>query len=111
MKKIQEKKKKQSKKRLGMGLSSLLSKDEGLASVIKAKINTQIKNGGNSSDQKKPTFDLIKTSVDEKISSIIKEEGFKSLYKGFFFNWARIGTFNLILFVTFEKVQDIFEQR
>jgi ParB family chromosome partitioning protein len=70
MKKIQEKKKKQSKKRLGMGLSSLLSKDEGLASVIKAKINTQIKNGGNSSDQKKPTFDLIKTSVDEKISSI-----------------------------------------
>ena len=33
-----------------MGLSSLLSKDEGLASVIKAKINTQIKNGGNSSE-------------------------------------------------------------
>ncbi len=70
MKKIQEKKKKQSKKRLGMGLSSLLSKDEGLASVIKAKIKTQIKNGGNSSGQSKPTFDLIKTSVDEKISSI-----------------------------------------
>ena len=70
MKKIQEKKKKQSKKRLGMGLSSLLSKDEGLASVIKAKIKTQIKNGGDSSDKNKPTFDLIKTSVDEKISSI-----------------------------------------
>ena len=70
MKKIQEKKKKQSKKRLGMGLSSLLSKDEGLASAIKAKIKTQIKNGGNSSGQNKPKFDLIKTSIDEKISSI-----------------------------------------
>ena len=75
MKKIQEKKKKQSKKRLGMGLSSLLSKDEGLASVIKAKIKTQIKNGGDSSDKNKPTFDLIKTSVDEKISSIKQISG------------------------------------
>ena len=70
MKKIQEKKKKQSKKRLGMGLSSLLSKDEGLASVIKAKIKTKIKNGGNSSDQNKPTLDLIKTSVDEKFQAL-----------------------------------------
>lgn len=50
-------------------------------------------------------------SAPKYVARIIKEEGFKSLYKGFFFNWARIGTFNLILFVTFEKVQDIFEQR
>ena len=70
MKKIQEKKKKQSKKKLGMGLSTLLSKDEGLASVIQAKIKTQIKNGVKSSIQKKPTLDLIKNSVDEKISTI-----------------------------------------
>ena len=53
-----------------MGLSTLLSKDEGLASVIKAKIKKQIKNGVNSSAQKKPTLDLIKSSVDEKISTI-----------------------------------------
>ncbi len=37
MKKVQEKKKKQVKKKLGMGLSSLLSNDKGLAAVIKTK--------------------------------------------------------------------------
>ncbi len=42
MKKTQQKSKKQGKKKLGMGLSSLLSKDEGLASIIKEKIQTKV---------------------------------------------------------------------
>ena len=38
-----KKKKERVKKKLGMGLSSLLSKDEELASVIKNKVQDQVK--------------------------------------------------------------------
>ena len=37
-------KSKKEKKKLGMGLSSLLSKDQELASVIKDKISNKVKN-------------------------------------------------------------------
>ena len=66
MKKVQEKKKKQVKKKLGMGLSSLLSKDEGLAAVIKTKIQTRVNNGEGS--KKVPSLDLIKNPVSKKIA-------------------------------------------
>ena len=42
MNKTQKKNKKKSPKKLGMGLSSLLSSDEGLASVVKAKIESKV---------------------------------------------------------------------
>ena len=70
MKKVQEKKKKQVKKKLGMGLSSLLSKDEGLAAVIKTKIQTSVNNGEGS--KKVPSLDLIKNSVSKKIAGAKK---------------------------------------
>ena len=41
MNKTHKKDKKKSPKKLGMGLSSLLSSDEGLASVVKAKIESK----------------------------------------------------------------------
>ena len=61
MKKTQQKSKKQGKKKLGMGLSSLLSKDEGLASIIKEKIQTKV--SGSKTFKKKgdgPNLDLVK---------------------------------------------------
>ena len=42
-----EKIKKTGKKRLGMGLSSLLSKDAELSTVIKSKISEKVKNSDN----------------------------------------------------------------
>ena len=47
MNKTQKKNKKKSPKKLGMGLSSLLSTDEGLASVVKAKIRAKVNPGSN----------------------------------------------------------------
>ena len=71
MKKTQQKSKKQGKKKLGMGLSSLLSKDEGLASIIKEKIQTKV--SGSKTFKKKgdgPNLDLVKNSVNERISKL-----------------------------------------
>ena len=71
MKKTQQKSKKQGKKKLGMGLSSLLSKDEGLASIIKEKIQTKV--SGSKTFKKQgdgPNLDLVKNSVNERISKL-----------------------------------------
>ena len=49
------------KKKLGMGLSSLLSKDAELSSVIKAKISEQVSNTDNF-NVKRPTLGVAKVS-------------------------------------------------
>ena len=71
MKKTQEKSKKQTKKKLGMGLSSLLSKDEGLASIIKEKIHSKVSESKTFNKMEGgPNLDLVKNSVNERISKL-----------------------------------------
>jgi ParB family chromosome partitioning protein len=60
-KKKDEKIKKPGKKRLGMGLSSLLSKDAELSAVIKSKISEKVKNSDNF-NVKRPSLGVAKIS-------------------------------------------------
>ena len=57
-----------------MGLSSLLSSDEGLASVIKAKIEAKVNaNSATSKNNNKktiPSLNIIKNNLDKKIGKI-----------------------------------------
>ena len=71
MNKTQKKNKKKSPKKLGMGLSSLLSSDEGLASVVKTRIESKISDSNNSAKNKKsiPSLNIIKNNLDKKIGN------------------------------------------
>ena len=57
-----------------MGLSSLLSSDEGLASVVKAKIEAKVNanSATSKSNNKKtiPSLNIIKNNLDKKIGTI-----------------------------------------
>ena len=66
------------KKRLGMGLSSLLSKDEELSSVIKAKISEKVKNTDNFS-VKRPSLGVSKVSKLDLAGSISPDSIQKTL--------------------------------
>ena len=60
-----------------MGLSSLLSSDESLASIVKAKIKSKV-NAGNDDNKSKATFpslNVVKSNVDKKIGSVDNKEG------------------------------------
>jgi len=60
------KKTKQTLKKLGTGLSSLLSKDEELASVIKSKIRVIAKDGKNTSKSLTNKINTIESSISKK---------------------------------------------
>ena len=77
MNKTQKKNKKKEQKKLGMGLSSLLSSDEGLASIVKAKIKSRVNAGGNDNKSKTafPSLNVVKSNVDKKIGSVDNKEG------------------------------------
>ena len=76
MNKTQKKDKKKLPKKLGMGLSSLLSNDEGLASVVKTKIEPKVVSKSNNGKNKKPfpSLNVIKNNLDKKIGNIEKKE-------------------------------------
>ena len=77
MNKTQKKNKKKTQKKLGMGLSSLLSSDEGLASIVKAKIKSKV-NAGNNDNKNKATFpslNVVKSNLDKKIGTLDNKEG------------------------------------
>ncbi len=77
MNKTQKKNKKKTQKKLGMGLSSLLSSDEGLASIVKAKIKSKV-NAGNDDNKSKGTFpslNVVKSNLDKKIGTLENKEG------------------------------------
>ena len=50
-----------------MGLSSLLSSDEGLASVVKTKIDSKINTSSNKNKEPFPSLNVIKNNLDKKI--------------------------------------------
>ncbi len=72
MNKTQKKNKKKSIKKLGMGLSSLLSSDEGLASVIKTQIGSKIDTKIDDSKNEKPfpSLNVIKNNLDKKLGDL-----------------------------------------
>ena len=77
MNKTQKKNKKKTQKKLGMGLSSLLSNDESLASIVKAKIKSKV-NAGNDDNKSKATFpslNVVKSNLDKKIGTLDNKEG------------------------------------
>ena len=77
MNKTQKKNKKKTPKKLGMGLSSLLSSDESLASIVKAKIKSKV-NAGNDDNKSKATFpslNVVKSNLDKKIGTLENKEG------------------------------------
>tara|TARA_B100001989_G_scaffold246414_1_gene217288 strand:- start:158 stop:1198 length:1041 start_codon:yes stop_codon:yes gene_type:complete len=76
MNKTQKKDKKKSPKKLGMGLSSLLSSDEGLASVVKTKIESKINVTSKDKNAKKsfPSLNVIKSNLDKKIGNLDNKE-------------------------------------
>ena len=77
MNKTQKKNKKKTQKKLGMGLSSLLSNDESLASIVKAKIKSKV-NAGNDDNKSKATFpslNVVKSNLDKKIGTLENKEG------------------------------------
>ena len=69
MNKTQKKNKKKSPKKLGMGLSSLLSSDEGLASVVKTKIESKISNNNVKDKKPIPSLNIIKNNLEKKIGN------------------------------------------
>ncbi len=76
MNKTHKKDKKKSPKKLGMGLSSLLSSDEGLASVVKTKIASKINNNNKSKKNKEsfPSLNVIKSNLNKKIGNLQNKE-------------------------------------
>ena len=77
MNKTQKKNKKKTQKKLGMGLSSLLSSDEGLASIVKAKIKSKVNAGNNDNKSKAifPSLNVVKSNLDKKIGTLDNKEG------------------------------------
>ena len=77
MNKTQKKNKKKTQKKLGMGLSSLLSSDEGLASIVKAKIKSKVNAGNNDNKSKAifPSLNVVKSNLDKKIGTLENKEG------------------------------------
>lgn len=73
-------------------VSSLLSNP---ADVVKSRIMNQ--------DPSSPTY---KGTVDCFLRTF-RNEGFAGLYKGFFFTWARLGPWQLVFWVTYEKLRGI----
>eukprot|EP01083_Nonionella_stella_P036793 100362_1 len=79
----------------------------GLASVCSGLVATVVCN----------PFDVVKTRMMNApneyrgsfhaFGSIIRNEGFMKLYKGFFPIWGRLGPWNLIFFIVFEKIRKI----
>ena len=45
------------------------------------------------------------------IGNIVKNEGLATFYKGFTANFMRIGSWNVIMFVTLENVKKWFDQQ
>jgi len=39
------------------------------------------------------------------VAKMLREEGVRSLYKGFLPNFARIGSFNIVLWLSFEQLK------
>ena len=80
------------------GLSSTIA---GLVSTIMCNpcdvVKTRIMNNPN---EFKGTFHCFTT--------IIRNEGFFSLYRGFFPIWARLGPWTIIFYLTFEKLRNIY---
>ncbi len=76
MNKTHKKDKKKSPKKLGMGLSSLLSSDEGLASVVKTKIDSKINTATSIKKNEKsfPSLNVIKNNLDKKIGNLENNE-------------------------------------
>ena len=73
--KTRKKDKKKSPKKLGMGLSSLLSSDEGLASVVKTKIESKVNSSANNGKKKTfPSLNVIKSNLDKKIGNLENKE-------------------------------------
>ena len=66
-----EKIKKTGKKKLGMGLSSLLSKDAELSSVIKSKISEKVKNSDNFNVKRPSLGWLVNELKYRKLQAII----------------------------------------
>ena len=84
MKKTPANKQKKVKKRLGMGLSSLLSKDNELASLIKAKVESKVKTKISNSGDKdpgdnKPKFNILSNMENTKISNLRLVENTQSM--------------------------------
>ena len=84
MKKTPANKQKKVKKRLGMGLSSLLSKDNELASLIKAKVESKVKTKISNSGDKdpgdnKPKFNILSNRENTKISNLRLVENTQSM--------------------------------
>ena len=77
MNKTQKKNKKKTQKKLGMGLSSLLSSDEGLASIVKAKIKSKVNASSNDNKNKTtfPSLNVVKSNLDKKIGTLENKEG------------------------------------
>jgi len=66
------------------------------ADVLKTRIMNQVI-GPDGSKQYKNAFDCI--------GKVLKTEGFGAFYKGFWPNFARIGTWNICMFLTFEQLK------
>ena len=84
MKKTPANKQKKVKKRLGMGLSSLLSKDNELASLIKAKVESKVKtkisnSGDKNLEDNKPKFNILSNRENTKISNLRLVENTQSM--------------------------------
>ena len=84
MKKTPANKQKKVKKRLGMGLSSLLSKDNELASLIKAKVESKVKtkisnSGDKDPEDNKPKFNILSNRENTKISNLRLVENTQSM--------------------------------
>ena len=47
------------------------------------------------------------SGIGDCLSKTIKNEGFKAFYKGFWANFARIGTWNVIMFMSFEQIKKL----
>jgi len=66
------------------------------ADVLKTRIMNQVIQP-DGSKQYKNAFDCI--------GKVMKNEGFGAFYKGFWPNFARIGTWNIVMFLTFEQLK------
>lgn len=49
----------------------------------------------------------IYTSSLDCLMQTVKNEGFRSLYKGFIPNWVRLGPWNIIFFMTYEQLKKL----
>jgi len=69
-------------------------------------VKTRVMQGGRDANGK-----MLYSGMVDCFAKMFKSEGFMSFYNGFFPNYMRIGTWNVIMFLSYEQIKKLLKQK